>query len=58
MNLSLTRRFDIGASDGLWFVKVGNVGDRLAYSAATMQTVRELSPLPGRSVKTGIRLSF
>lgn len=58
VNLSLTRHFDIGASDGLWFVKVGNVGDRLAYSAATMQTVRELSPLPGRSVKTGIRLSF
>jgi iron complex outermembrane receptor protein len=34
------------------------VGDELAYSASTQRTVRELSPLPGRSLKTGIRVAF
>ncbi|HEY0858306.1 MAG TPA: TonB-dependent receptor [Albitalea sp.] len=57
-NLTLTRRFALGQSDGLWFVKLANAGDRLAYSASTFETVRELSPLPGRSLKTGVRLSF
>jgi iron complex outermembrane receptor protein len=57
-NLSLTRRFALGQSDGLWFVKLANAGDRLAYSASTFATVRGLSPLPGRSLKTGVRLSF
>ncbi len=58
LNLSLTRSFEMGESDGLWFLKVGNIGDRLAYSAATMQTVRAVTPLPGQSIKTGVRLSF
>lgn len=57
-NLALTRRFSLGLSDGLWFVKLANAGDRLAYSASTFETVRGLSPLPGRSLKTGVRLSF
>jgi iron complex outermembrane receptor protein len=60
VNLSLTRRFELGGggADALWFLKIGNLGDRLAYSASTMQSVRDLSPLPGRSFKTGLRVSF
>ncbi|WP_280155170.1 TonB-dependent receptor [Piscinibacter sp. XHJ-5] len=58
VNLTLTRSLQLGPGDGLWFVKVGNVGDELAYSASTVRTVRDLSPLPGRSVKTGIRVAF
>lgn len=60
VNLALTRRFAVGdgRADGLWFVKLGNLGDKLAYSASTIQSVRGLSPLPGRSLKTGVRLSF
>jgi iron complex outermembrane recepter protein len=60
VNLSLTRRFTLGngGTDALWFLKLGNLGDRLAYSASTIQSVRDLSPLPGRSLKTGIRVSF
>lgn len=57
-NLSLTRRFAVGPNDALWFLKVGNLGDKLAFSASTTQTVRDLSPLPGRSVKTGVRIVF
>lgn len=58
LNLSLTRHFTAGSADGLWFVKLDNVGNTLAYSASTVQTVRDLTPLPGRALKTGIRLSF
>jgi len=58
VNASLSRHFEIGSSQALWFLKLGNLGDKLAYSASTVQTVRDLSPLPGRSVKTGVRVSF
>ena len=60
VNASLSRRFAVGSSgnNALWFLKLGNLGDRLAYSASTVQTVRDLSPLPGRSIKTGVRVSF
>lgn len=60
VNLALTRRFAVGGDrgDALWFVKLGNVANTLAYSASTIRSVRDLSPLPGRSLKTGVRLSF
>jgi iron complex outermembrane receptor protein len=58
VNASLLRRFSLGATDAVWFVKLNNLGDKLAYSASTIQTVRDLSPLPGRSIKTGVRVSF
>ncbi|MEO6597575.1 MAG: TonB-dependent receptor [Planctomycetota bacterium] len=58
VHLALTRRFSLGASDAFWFVKLTNVGDKLAYSAATVATVRDLSPLPGRGLKAGIRVNF
>ena len=58
VNLSLSRRFNLASSDALWFLKLGNLGDALAYSASSIQTARDLSPLPGRSLKTGIRVAF
>ena len=61
VNLSLSRRFNLANlnnSDAVWFLKLGNLGDTLAYSASAIQTARDLSPLPGRSVKTGIRVAF
>jgi iron complex outermembrane receptor protein len=58
VNLSLTRRFTLAGSEGLWFVQLNNAGNELAYNAASIQTVRDLSPLPGRAVKTGVRVSF
>lgn len=58
VNLSLTRRFMLQGSDGLWFVQLANAGNELAYNAASVQTVRDLSPLPGRALKTGVRISF
>ncbi len=58
LNLSFTRRFTLQGSDGLWFVQLNNAGNALGYNAASIQTVRELSPLPGRALKTGLRVSF
>lgn len=57
-NLALTRRLSAGAVDSLWYVKLVNVGDKLAYSASTAATVRGLAPLPGRGLKAGLRLTF
>ncbi len=58
VNLSLSRRLEFAGTDALWFLKLGNLGNTLAYSASAIQTVRELAPLPGRSLKTGIRVAF
>ena len=58
LNLSLTRKFALGQQDSLWFIKLTNVGDKLAYSASTVQTLRGLVPLPGRALKTGVRVPF
>ncbi len=58
VNLSLARRFTLGSNDALWFVKAANLGDTLAYSASAVPTIRELAPLPGRSLKTGLRVVF
>jgi CheY-like chemotaxis protein len=54
VNLSLTRSFDLADSSALWFLKLGNLGNTLAYNASTINTVRGLAPLPGRALKTGL----
>lgn len=46
------------AADALWFLKADNLTNQLAYSASAIQTVRQLSPLPGRSVTAGVRVRF
>jgi iron complex outermembrane receptor protein len=58
LGLALTRRFTLGESEGLWFVKLSNVGNELAYSASSIQSVRELAPMPARALKTGVRVTF
>ncbi|MDP3824217.1 MAG: TonB-dependent receptor [Burkholderiales bacterium] len=58
VNLSLTHKFELGGSHLLWFMKLDNVGNTLAYNASTIDTVRGLAPLPGRALKAGLRVSF
>jgi iron complex outermembrane recepter protein len=58
INLSASRLLSLGQSDALLFLKLQNVGDKLAYSASTIGTVRSLAPLPGRAVTAGLRLAF
>lgn len=58
LNLSVSRRFALGAADALAFLKLSNVTNELAYNAASISTVRVLSPLPGRGVMAGVRVAF
>lgn len=58
VNLWLTREFRWGTRRALWFVKLNNAADKLAYNASTIETVRGLAPLPGRALKAGVRVDF
>jgi iron complex outermembrane receptor protein len=58
LNLAASYKATIASHDALWFVKLQNLGDRLAYNASTIATVRALSPLPGRGVMFGMRTVF
>jgi iron complex outermembrane receptor protein len=58
VKLSLSRQFRIGAADALWYLKLDNLGNKLAYSASSVATIRDLSPLAGRSVHSGVQIRF
>jgi iron complex outermembrane recepter protein len=57
-NLSLSRDIQFGRANGSAFVKLVNLTNELGYNAASIRTVRELSPLPGRGVRAGLELTF
>ncbi len=46
------------AKSATFFVRGTNLGDSRAFNAASIDTIRYLSPLPGRSVKAGVRVEF
>ncbi len=58
VNLSASCKLDFGGSDAMAFVKLNNLGNTLAYNASTIGSVRALSPMPGRSVMAGVRVTF
>jgi len=58
LNLSASHALKLGHWDGLLFAKLLNVGDRLAFNASTIDTVRPLAPLPGRALVVGLRATF
>jgi iron complex outermembrane recepter protein len=58
IHLATSYRFQLGGNTALAFIKLNNAGDKLAYNAATISTVRPLSPLPGRSLMAGLRVAF
>jgi iron complex outermembrane receptor protein len=50
---------DMPGFDGAsWFARVNNLGDRLAYNAAAIATVRGLSPQAGRALTVGLRVRY
>jgi iron complex outermembrane recepter protein len=53
-SVSWRQRWD--TLDALLFLRLDNLGDRLAFNAAALRTARELTPLPGRSATLGLRL--
>jgi iron complex outermembrane recepter protein len=58
LNLSLSREFQFGRANGSAFVKLVNLTNELGYNAASIRSVRELSPLPGRGVRAGLEITF
>jgi iron complex outermembrane receptor protein len=59
-NLAASYRMKAGASNLLWYAKVDNLTNQLAYSAASVLTSTAFpkAPLPGRSLKVGMQLAF
>jgi iron complex outermembrane receptor protein len=57
---ALTYRTPAGPATLLWYARLDNAADKLAYSATSIltQTAPGKSPLPGRSFKVGLRASF
>ena len=58
LDLAISRRFSLGANDALAFMKLSNATDAPAFNASTIASVRDLSPLPGRALKAGLRVAF
>ena len=58
LKLSLARQFRLGEADALWYLKLDNLGNKLAYSASSVATIRDLSPQAGRSLHTGLQIRF
>jgi iron complex outermembrane receptor protein len=58
LRLNVARHFELGGMDAMWYVKLDNLANKLAYSATSVQTIRELSPLPGRSIFAGLQVRF
>jgi iron complex outermembrane receptor protein len=55
-----TWRASVGGASLLWYARLDNAADRLAYSASSIltQSAPGRVPLPGRSVKVGVQASF
>jgi iron complex outermembrane receptor protein len=60
VNAALSYRKPMGASTALWFARLDNAGDVLAYSPTSIlsQSAPGKAPLPGRSLKLGLQLVF
>ena len=58
VKLSVARQFRIKGSDGLVYLKLDNLGNKLAFNAGSVATIRDLSPLAGRSAHLGVQVRF
>lgn len=59
-NSALTYKAKAGPAQLLYYARLDNAADRLAYSATSIltQTAPGKAPLPGRSVRLGVRAEF
>jgi iron complex outermembrane receptor protein len=57
---ALTYRLKLGTASSLWFAKIDNLTDTLAYSASSVltQTAVGKAPLPGRTLRIGVQATF
>jgi iron complex outermembrane receptor protein len=59
-NAALSLRDKVSGLPALWYARVDNIGNTLAYSSSSILTQTRPGgvPLPGRSLKVGLQLSF
>ncbi len=59
-NSAASYRVKAGAASLLWYARLDNITDKLAYSATSVLTSTAFpkAPLPGRSLKVGLQASF
>jgi iron complex outermembrane receptor protein len=58
VHVATNYRLQLGDAEVLLFAKLTNIGNRLAYNAATTASVRPLSPLPARALLVGMQVAF
>ncbi|MGD6459163.1 hypothetical protein VWU46_22715, partial [Xanthomonas citri pv. citri] len=53
-------QFGATRSNALWYARLDNITDKLAYSPTSILTTTAFpkAPLPGRSLKVGVRVDF
>ena len=59
-NAALTYRMKVERANLTWYARLDNITNRLAYSATSIltTTVYPAAPLPGRTLKVGLRATF
>ena len=58
LNAAILYTAKLPGATALFFLKANNLGDRKAFNASSIDTIRALAPLPGRGVKAGVQVSF
>ncbi|MCA2998094.1 MAG: TonB-dependent receptor [Rhodocyclaceae bacterium] len=59
ISASVMYNLAIGAGkSATFFLRGANLADQRAFNAASIDTIRYLAPLPGRSIKAGLRVDF
>ncbi|MFN6996619.1 MAG: TonB-dependent receptor [Aquincola tertiaricarbonis] len=58
LNLWTSWRMPLPGAEALWFLRLDNVTNELAYNASALRTARELSPQGARALTAGVRVVF
>ena len=58
VNAAMTYGFQFSNVTGAVFLRGTNLTDRKAFNAVSIDTIRNLAPLPGRGIKTGVQINF
>lgn len=58
INAAATYGFKLNQVRGTVFLRGTNLSNKKAFNASSIDTIRNLAPLPGRGVKMGVQLNF
>ena len=58
VNAAVTYGFKFSKAGGTLFLRGNNLTDHKGFNAVSIDTIRNLAPLPGRGVKAGIQVNF